>query len=179
MVDESAKSLGPGSLHVPIDTNVVLDLLLTRDPWFTQAQPMWDARDAGRLFVYLPASVLTDVVYICRKQVGIDKAKRAVETCVRGFTIPTTDRVLMGTALSLPGADFEDDTQIVPAQSAGLDLIVTRNPNDFGGSPIPAIEPPAIMGHTPRHDLGDLPTRCATRSKPRQCRRRKLAVERR
>ena len=31
-----------------IDTNVALDWVLDRKPWADSAQPLWDARDAGR-----------------------------------------------------------------------------------------------------------------------------------
>ena len=51
-----------------VDTNVVLDWLLDRKPWSDAAQPLWDARDAGRVVAYLPASVLTDIFYIIRRQ---------------------------------------------------------------------------------------------------------------
>ncbi len=141
----SASGTPPHPLNVLIDTNVALDLLLRREPWLTQARPMWDARDAGNLFAYLPASVLTEVFYICRRQVGADQAKRAVEACLHGFTILAVDRALMESALTLLGNDFEDNVQIVCAQSATLDLIVTRNTSDFGHSPIPAVKPLDIV----------------------------------
>ena len=137
-------------LHVLVDTNVVLDLLLAREPWLSDAQPMWDARDAGYLFVYLSASVLTDIFYICRKQVRPDRAKQAVEACLLGFAIIGVDRPVIAAALSLPGNDFEDNVQIACAQSAGLGFIVTRNTTDFAHSPIPALEPPAVISHLSR-----------------------------
>lgn len=136
----SAEPLGR-PLHVLADTNVILDLFLKRDPWYTEAQPMWEARDAGHLFVYLAASVLTDVFYICRKQVGAEQAKRIVDTCLHGFDIVPVDRGILEAALALPGSDFEDNVLIVCAQVAGLDLIITRNTTDFRDSPIPAVEP--------------------------------------
>jgi hypothetical protein len=70
---------------------------------------MWDARDAGHLFVCLSTSVLTDIFYICRKQVGPDRAKQAVEACLHGFAIIGVDRPVIAAALRLPGNDFEDN----------------------------------------------------------------------
>lgn len=138
----------PG-LHVLVDTNVVLDLLLMRQPWLTDAQPMWEAHDAGRLHAYLLASVLTDIFYICRKQVGVERARQAVEACLRGLIIVAVDRPLIASAIALPGSDFEDNVQIACAQSAGLDLIVTRNIIDFAHSPITVVEPTAVVNHLP------------------------------
>jgi hypothetical protein len=34
-------------LRVLLDTNVVLDWLLDRQPWADEAQSLWDARDSG------------------------------------------------------------------------------------------------------------------------------------
>jgi hypothetical protein len=105
----------------------VLDLLLARRPWLDEAQPMWDARDDGRLYMYLAASVLTDIFYICRRQVGIDRARQSVNACIQGFSIIGVDRATLTDAIALPGNDFEDNVQIACAQLARLDRIVTRN----------------------------------------------------
>ncbi|HEY7834424.1 MAG TPA: PIN domain-containing protein [Ktedonobacterales bacterium] len=136
-------------LHVLIDTNVMLDLVLAREPWATQAKPMWDARDGGNLVTYLPASVLTDIFYIYRKQVGAARAKSAVEESLRRCIIIPIDRTILESALTQPGGDFEDNIQIVCARSLGLDLIATRDPAGFAQAPIAAIEPSAIVGRLP------------------------------
>lgn len=122
-------------LRVLVDTNVVLDWLVDRKPWSDTAQPLWDARDAGLVIAYLPASVVTDIFYIVRRQANITVAFAAV------------DAVLLLQARALPGNDFEDNVQIACAVNAGLDLIVTRNLADFRTSPIPAIEPSQIASY--------------------------------
>lgn len=131
-------------IRVLVDTNVVLDLLLQREPWLAEARPFWDARDNGRVFVYLLASVVTDIYYVCRKQVGRGRALTAVETCLTGFEIVPVDLSLLQQALGMAGPDFEDNVQIACAQLAAIDFIVTRNPADFRDSPLPAVEPSAL-----------------------------------
>lgn len=131
-------------IRVLADTNVVLDLLLQREPWLTEARPFWDARDDGSVFVYLLASVVTDIYSVCRKQAGKDKALNAVETCLTGFEIVPVDLALLRQALGQTGPDFEDNVQIACAQLAAVDFIVTRNSADFRDSPIPAVEPSAL-----------------------------------
>lgn len=135
----------PTPLRVLIDTNVVLDLVLAREPWATEAKPIWDARDAGRLEAYLPASVLTDIYYVCRKQVGADRARAVVGECLRRFVILVVDRALFEAALRLFGPDFEDDVQIASAQASGVHLIVTRNVADFAHGPTPALVPADVV----------------------------------
>lgn len=136
-------------LRILADTNVVLDLVLAREPWASQAKPMWDARDAGHVVIYLPASVLTDIFYIGRKQIGIDRAKTAVRECLLRCVIISVDRAILEAALALPGNDFVDHVQIVCAQIAGLDLIVTRNTADFAQSPVLAVEPAQVASRLP------------------------------
>ena len=65
-------------LRVLIDTNVLLDQLLQRDPWYTQAQPFWQAHEAGHIKAYFPASSLTDIYYIGARQVGRDVARQGI-----------------------------------------------------------------------------------------------------
>jgi predicted nucleic acid-binding protein len=140
----------PPILRALIDTNVILDLLLRREPWVTDAQPLVDAQDVGRVTVYLPTSALTDIFYISRRLVGIDHAFEAVDRCLEDFVIVPVDRALAEAARRLPGNDFEDNVQIACAQAAGLDLIITRDTRDVAGfrhSPIPAIKPAAIVGY--------------------------------
>ena len=131
-------------LRVLVDINVVLDQLLRREPWFTEAQAFWQARDARRVLTYLPASVVTDVFYISRKQIGNDQARHAVMRCMREFGLLAVYRAVLEDALALAGSDFEDDVQIACARLAKLDLIVTRNTADFRFSPVPAIKPSEI-----------------------------------
>ncbi|HEX9038066.1 MAG TPA: PIN domain-containing protein [Ktedonobacterales bacterium] len=131
-------------LRALLDTNVILDWLLDRKPWADDAQPLWDARDADQIAVYLSATTLTDIFYIARRQVGITGALGVVDQCLAAFEILAVDKALLLQARTLSGSDFEDNLQIACAQIASLDLIVTRNTPDFIGAGIPAIEPPQI-----------------------------------
>jgi predicted nucleic acid-binding protein len=137
----------PPALRVLLDTNVVLDLLLRREPWVTEAQPLVEAQDAGRVIAYLPTSAVTDVFYISRRLVGIERAFEVVDRCLEDFELVPVDQAILEAARQLPGNDFEDNVQIACSQAVGLDLIVTRNVADFRLSPIPAIEPATIVGH--------------------------------
>ena len=62
-------------MNVLLDTNIVLDVLLEREPWFSDSQEIWQASEDGRLTAHLLASTLTDIFYIARKLAGIEKAR--------------------------------------------------------------------------------------------------------
>lgn len=131
-------------LRVLVDTNVILDLMLRREPWLTQAQPLLDARDARLVRGYIPASALTDIFCISRRLIGVDQAFAVVDGCLGDFEILAVNRRMLEHARRLPGKDFEDNVQIACAVAANLDLIITRDPQGFTDSPIDAIEPQRI-----------------------------------
>lgn len=135
----------PSPAHVLVDTNVVLDLLVGREPWASEARSLWDAHSTGRVEVYLSASALTDIFYICRKQIGADRARMAVGECLRRFIILTIDRTIVEAALQLVGPDFEDDVQIASAQAASLHAIATRDVAGFRHAPLPALLPADVV----------------------------------
>lgn len=134
-------------LRILVDTNVVLDLLLRREPWVTEAQPLVEASAAGQVLAYLPTTTLTDIFYIGRRLVGIERAFEAVDRCIADFELLPVDRIIIQAARQLPGSDFEDNVQIACAQAAGLDLIITRDAAGFTHSPVPPVAPAHIGGY--------------------------------
>lgn len=137
-------------MNVLVDTNVAIDWLNDRKPWSDEAVPLWKSRDAGRTNLYLPASVLTDIFYILRKPLGAQEAKRAIERCVAICGLLPIDDTVIQQALALPGADFEDNVQIACGQIYQIDLIVTRNPDDFTlGVTVPVVNPRDIESYLP------------------------------
>jgi predicted nucleic acid-binding protein len=132
-------------MQVLFDTNVVLDALLKRPPWETNAAACWKASDDGRIMGCLTASTLTDIFYISHKLKGIDVARKAVRICLDAFAICIVDRQALELAIDLPTDDFEDNLQIVCAILAGLDAIVTRDKDGFQGSTIAVLTPTELL----------------------------------
>ncbi len=54
-------------------------------------------------------------------------------------------RDLLDAAERWDGIDFEDNLQIACAVEARLEAIVTRNPKDFAGSPVPILTPTELL----------------------------------
>jgi predicted nucleic acid-binding protein len=136
-------------VNVLIDTNIVLDVLLKRDPWLANSQSIWQRCDDGRIVGYLLASTLTDIFYIARKIIGREAAVQAVELCLITFAICPLDRAVLEQALLLTGVDFEDNVQVAAATHYGLNAIITRNPNDFAHAAIPVFTPATLLAQLP------------------------------
>jgi predicted nucleic acid-binding protein len=132
-------------MRILLDTNVVLDVLLRREPWVSEASAIWKANDDGRMVAYLMASALTDIFYIARRLVGLEAARAAVQTCLEAFEFCPVDRHTLERAHVLSGTDFEDNLQMVCAEIAQLDAIVTRDPGDFKNSTVTALTPANVL----------------------------------
>lgn len=132
-------------MQVLLDTNVVLDVLLSRDPWVVEASALWQAHDHGTILGFLAASAMTDIFYIARRLVGIGLAHKAVHICPETFEICAVNRQALELAETLPGNDFEDNLLIACATIAGLDAIVTRDTGDFKDTSIPVLTPMELL----------------------------------
>lgn len=128
-------------MRILLDTNVVLDVLLKRQPWVVEASAIWQANDDGRLVGHLMASALTDIFYVAHRLAGLETARTAVQTCLEAFEFCPVDRRALELAHLHPGMDFEDNLQMVCAEIAQLDAIVTRDPDDFKTSTVAALTP--------------------------------------
>ena len=132
-------------MRVLLDTNVVLDVLLKREPWVNDSAAAWRASDEGRIVGHITATTLTDIFYVSRRLAGIEVARKAVRTCLDAFEVCTVDREALEHAETMAGLDFEDDLQIACAVIANLDAIITRNIADFKGSPTRTFSPSELL----------------------------------
>jgi len=128
-------------MEVLLDTNVILDVLLNREPWVKSASIIWRAIDEKLVTGYIAACTLADIAYIARRLKDQTTAHVALDLCLQTFEICPVDRLTLDEAMQLPGKDFEDNIQIVCAIFAGVSAIVTRDNAGFQATTIPALSP--------------------------------------
>ena len=132
-------------IHALLDTNVVLDILLDRPPWSTDATILWQAILNRQFVAYVTATSVTDIFYIIRRHAGREKAWQAVDTCLDQLSIVKVGIDELRLATTMAGSDFEDNLQIACAMNRQLDVIVTRNLSGFTGNNIPVLTPQQML----------------------------------
>jgi predicted nucleic acid-binding protein len=132
-------------MRVLLDTNVLLDVLLRRDPWVAESSAVWQANDEGRIVGHVMACAIADIFYIGRRLTELETAHRAVRICLEAFEVCAVDRLALEQAQALPGNDFEDNLQIACANLAGLDAIVTRDRQGFESAAMPVLLPEELL----------------------------------
>ncbi|MBZ5634113.1 MAG: PIN domain-containing protein [Acidobacteriia bacterium] len=131
--------------RILFDTNVVLDVLLDREPYVEASAAVWAAIEAGSSEGMLAAHAVTTIHYLIRKEMGAVKTKRIISAILRVFGVAAVDGAVVQEALQLTFADFEDAVTAAAARLAGCTCIVTRDPKGFRGSPVRSLTPEAIL----------------------------------
>ena len=124
-----------------IDTNVVLDHLMAREPFADDATAIWLAIQQGRFNGFVSPITPVNVYYVARRLRRADEAVRLVTSLLSTCHVCTLDHTILQSALLLPVRDFEDAVQVAGAVAEQLDAIVTRDARDFAGSPLPVFTP--------------------------------------
>lgn len=132
-------------MRVLIDTDVVLDLMLKRAAFYTDAFAIWQAGDRGAYERYIAAMTPINAFYVARKFLGASAARQAVGELLAASNICAIDASILAMAHTSAIADFEDAVQSAAAVTSGLDAIVTRNGKDFSGAPITILTPAELL----------------------------------
>ena len=133
-------------MTVLLDTNVLLDVLLTRQPFAVDSAKVYDACDRGDLTGFVCASSVTDLFYIVHKATQ-DRARALalVADLCQAVSVAAVNQAVIYEAFRSPLRDFEDAVSAAAANAANLDAIVTRDPAGFQGSAVPIHEPAEIV----------------------------------
>lgn len=118
-------------MRILFDTNVVLDVLLNRQPHSMPAAQLMAYVEQGRIQGLLAATTVTTLHYLATKAGGSEAAAAHVEALLSLFDVAAVDRTVLSDALSLRFADYEDAVVHEAARHAGAMGIVTRDQEDF------------------------------------------------
>lgn len=132
-------------MRVLFDTNVVLDVLLNREPWAADSSAVWQANDDGQIVGYVTACALTDIFYIAHRLSTLEMARTAVRVCLEAFEVCAVGLPALKLAETLPGSDFEDNLQIACAFRADVDVILTRDKTGFRDASMSVMTPAELL----------------------------------
>lgn len=127
---------------VLIDTNVLLDFLLGRDPYFSNADKIIKLCAEQKIQGFMAAHSIPNMFYILRKDMSVETRREVLLNLCDILAIQAIDSVKVIAALKNSAfIDLEDCLQNDCAEEIKADYIVTRNIKDFEISEIPAILP--------------------------------------
>ena len=125
-----------------IDTNVILDIFLKREPFFDASYGAVRKAIGQEENICISASAATDLFYLLRKDLqSKELAKQYIGNLKQLAHFADVQEQDIDKALSSEMPDFEDAVVDAVAARIGAEYIITRNVRDFSKSAVPAITP--------------------------------------
>lgn len=114
-----------------VDTNVLLDVLARRQPFYGASAEVWSLVERGVHPGFISAISFNNIYYIVRKTAGRRSADRALKALRDIFDCVAPDRGIVNQAIDSEYSDFEDAVQFHSAVRADADYLVTRDAAGF------------------------------------------------
>jgi predicted nucleic acid-binding protein len=121
------------SSAVLLDTNVIIDLFLQRQPFVDDANTLVLLVEDGIVKASLCANTLTTVDYLLSGSLGKLAARGHVKRLLKAFDIAPVNRRVLQDAVESNLKDFEDAVIAESAKAVGIPALITRNAKDFVG----------------------------------------------
>lgn len=129
-------------MNILVDTNVLLDVLVRREPFYADSSAVWTLAERGSLKAFVSALSFPNVFYILGRGKGRPGAREAMAILRDVFGVVPLDAQILNQALDAGMDDVEDAIQYFSAVRAGAQCLVTRNPGHFPAGDLP-IQTPA------------------------------------
>jgi hypothetical protein len=128
-------------VKILVDVNVFIDVMTKRANWQGSLRTVNLARTSPAIEGW--TSVLTvPLLYFFRLRVAEEKQARIdAQAAVKGFSLVPLTADIVDKALASALPDFEDNIQLMSAETIGADHIITRNKKHFQPAPVSVVNP--------------------------------------
>lgn len=119
-------------MRVLFDTNILIDVLAHREPFYADSAALWALAERGVIDGVASAVSFTDIYYIVGRLQGEKIARRALKLLRDAFVPVACDALVIHQAIDdVQFKDFEDAVQYLSAIHCGATCLVSRNPDHF------------------------------------------------
>jgi len=122
-----------------IDTNIMLDLLGERVPFYDSIAKIATLADKGEVSIVVSALSYSTVAYILAKYENIETVKEKLRKFKIISEISDLDAMTIEKGLNSNFSDFEDSLQYYCALKSECKVLLTRNQKDFKMSALPVM----------------------------------------
>ena len=118
-------------MRVLFDTNIILDVMLLREPFLKSSVLLMAEVEKKNLEGFVCSTTVTTIHYLVEKVKGRRVALSQIENLLKIFQVSQVDKSCLESALNSKITDFEDAVLDESAYREGVDGIITRNEKDF------------------------------------------------
>jgi len=128
-------------VKILFDTNVVLDVLLNREPYAADAVKLFTSVENKFIQGYLCATTITTIEYLCTKDIGKNSSRQAINALLELFIVAEVNQKILVAAVTSGFTDFEDAVLYQAGVYSSVNGFVTRNTKDFRLAELPIYTP--------------------------------------
>ena len=133
-------------MKVLLDTNIVLDVLLAREPFVDLAKEIFGLVEEGKIEGYLCATSVTTLHYLIgRSTHNKEEANKIIEKLLMLFEVSSVNKKILYEASLNNGADYEDSVIYTSALASKINMIVTRDKKGFKASKVSVLMPKEFL----------------------------------
>jgi len=133
-------------LKIVFDTNIVLDILLNREPFVELSANIVSSVENKNIEGYLCATTITTLDYLISKQTNRNVARIEIQKLLNIFEISEVNAKVLDMSLNSGFRDFEDAVQYYSGECCGVNGLVTRNTKDYKQAKLPVYTPDELWG---------------------------------
>ena len=123
-----------------IDTNILIDLLARREPFYDEAARLFSLADRKKVLLHVSALTFANANYLLRKTLKPEEARQVLRKLKLVVQVLNLDDKVVGLSLSDNDfVDYEDALQYFTARENRMAAIITRNLKDFQHSRLPVM----------------------------------------
>ena len=128
-----------------IDTDIILDLLAERQPFYKNAAALFTLIDRGKLSGFTSPIVFANLHYLLSKQLSKKHAIINLKKLRSLINIVPVDEKIIDFSIESDFKDYEDAIHYYAAISAGISTLITRNIRDYKNPSITVCSPKEFL----------------------------------
>lgn len=128
-------------MEILIDSDVLLDIALARDPFVHSSRLCYSKLIQGGNKLFVSALALGNIIYLITKYRDKYVAGEFVKLVLKNAEVTQMPKTAFINAIEMGYPDLEDGIQIEAAKAVGINLIITRNLRDYKNKFIPVKTP--------------------------------------
>ncbi len=123
------------------DTNVILDVLIERDPFYQNSASCMAKVEKGDIEGWICGTTVTTLAYLLGKELKNCDMITHTESLLNMFNVSIISKQILFDSLHSGFVDYEDSVLHQSAVTSNLDGIISRNKKDFKKSELPVYTP--------------------------------------
>ena len=134
-------------MRVLLDTDVVIDFLMAREPFAQRARQIFELNAQRKIQCYIASITPLNVFYVARKSHSLEDRLRIIRQLLLQVEVTAISHEILLRAFDVGFLDYEDAVQYACAEADGVEAIVTRNVDDYKNAKLPVFTPNDFLQH--------------------------------